>query len=661
MATTTTREKPDLKDPRLAQRAAERRERRRRRLDAASGGGAGAPGPNGSNGGDGGGSEGGGAGGSVVNSPGTKGTRQSGGNGGGAGIGGQGGPTGATYMQGGTITAGVSGTKGGDGKTGGSYGSGGGGGGAGVIASGPLLVQTATITGGDGGAGRGGPFGSGGHSGGGAGMVINGPGPFRVLPSAKVHGGSGAVSSSPNQGADGGGGVGVYFDGSTGTDVTNVWTNRGELVGGDSIEGGGGAGVVLSGFMTLKNEGGTIRGGRSDRTAGPGILMLGAGNIVIHTVAGGKIEGGSNDIASAITAPGIRVEGQENSVVTGSQILGGVNAIEFVGQGNVLSLWPGYAFLGNVVCQGPYHELVFAGPHDETFDLSSIGAVGSNAPFQGFVFIQKTGASTWTVSGVANGIEECLIDQGELKLIGSGDLSRVGQVNTDASSVLDLSGISAATATLPSLGVYESSELRIGAKALVLAGGGEITATISGTGGVTIKSFQNVPLVVRGGTIAAGAVAVQSYLLMDGGTIADDVTIDAGGELAMARHATFHRNFVVGGKLTVPDYGAQTGNPAGTIKGNLRFLGSVSQLNSYVESLDSSVIEISGTVTLNNVTVNILNEDSAIFGDVPPGTYHLLHANGGIGGTFTTGTLPDARCKLQITEDKKYLQLFISE
>jgi hypothetical protein len=653
---TTMREKPDVKDPRFAQRGAERRERRRRRLDAASGGGAGAPGPNGSNGGDGGGFEGGGAGGSAVNSPGTKGTRQSGGNGGGAGIGGQGGPTGATYMQGGTIAADVSGTKGGDGKTGGNYGSGGGGGGAGVIASGPLVVQTATIKGGDGGEGRGGPFGSGGHGGGGAGMVINGPGPFRVLPSAKVQGGSGAVSSSPNQGADGGGGVGVYFDGSMGTDGSNIWTNEGELVGGDSVEGGGGAGVVLSGLMTLNNEGGTIRGGRSDRAAGPGILMLGASNNVHHIVAGGKIEGGSNDIATAITAPGIRVEGQENLVTTASQILGGVNAIEFAGEGNTLSLWRGYAFLGNVVCRGPYHELILAGPQDETFDLSLVGAVGSNALFQGFTAVQKDGASTWTVSGTASGIEEYDIDQGALKLIGSADLSDANQVNVQGGSVLDLSGIAAGTATLPTFGLYESSELRMGAKALVLADGGEIDATISGTGGVTIKSIkssQMAPLEVSG-TIAAGLVAVQSYVRMDGGTIADDVTIDAGGELEMATHATFQRNFVVGGKVTVPG-----GNPAGTIKGNLRFLGAVSQLNSYVESLDSSVIEISGTVNLNNVTVNILNKDGP-FGNILPGTYHLLHANGGISGTFTTGALPDARCKLQITDDKKYLQLVVS-
>jgi hypothetical protein len=640
-----------------------------RQLDAASGGGTGAPGPNGSNGGDGGGSEGGGAGGDTVDSTGTKGNREGGGNGGGGGFGGLGGLTGAFYKQGGAITAGVSGKNGQRGKTGGAYGSGGGGGGTGIVATGPLTIETATIKGGDGGASLSGPSGTGGNGGGGAGMAINGPGPVHFLPSAKVEGGSGAVSGATNKGADGGGGVGVYFDGLADEDASNILTNEGDLVGGSSVGGGGGAGVVLSSYVTLNNHGGTIRGGSSDRAAGPGVLMLGTVNKVRHTVAGGKIVGGSTNDAAAITAPGIRAEGDGNEVVTASQILGGVNAIEFVGPENVLELQSGYAFLGNVVCQGDSNELVFGGATDVTsFDLSSVGPVGSKAAFQGFSYIQKVAASTWTVSGIApSSIDEFEILEGELKLVGSGDLSHAKQVTVGGSSVLDLSGIAADIATLPSVGLSGSSDIRLGAKVLVLAGGGKIldAATISGTGGVAIQNFQLVPLLLSG-TIAAGPVAVRGRVVADGGTIADDVTIEAGGEIELGV-ATFQGNLTAGGKLIVADYGAVeaeiTGRPVGTIKGNLRFLGPNSQLNSYLEQggkpLDASVIEVSGAVSLNNVTVNIVNTDGP-FGNILPGTYHLIHAVGGIGGAFTIGALPDSRCSLQVTDDKKYLQLVVS-
>jgi hypothetical protein len=653
--TTTTKEKPDVRDSELA-RLTERRERRRRRLDAASGGGKGEPGTgNDGNGGDGGGFDGGGAGGDAAHSAGTKGTRQSGGNGGGAG--GLGGNTGVTFASGGeTIKFDISGANGGNGRTGGSYGGGGGGGGAGVIAVGPLTVETATIKGGAGGAGSGGPFGSGGNGGGGAAMVINGPGPVRIFPSVNVEGGSDAISGASNQNADGGGGVGIYFDGSTGNDVTNIWTNEGEITGGSSEEGGGGAGVVLSGDMTFNNNGGTIRGGASNRASGHGILMLGYENNFYHTVAGGKIVGGSTSDGATITAPAIRVEGEENSVTTAGQILGGVNAIEFVGQAHSLTLWSGYAFLGNVVCQGDDNELSLGGSKNETFDLSSVGPIGSKALFQGFTYVTKIGTSTWSVSGSASGIDVCDIDQGELKLIGSGDLSQIKQLKIG--SVLDVSGVTADTVTLGPLDV--GGKLLTGDKALVLAGGGSFGGTITGTGGITIKSFEMVPLAVSG-TISAGPVSVESPVIAEDATFADNVTIEPGGEIEFEYPGAtvFKHDVSVGGELRVLDNGTGEIPPLARFEGNLHFADTSAELNCYVSQFKEALLEVSGSASLNNVKVNILNTDGG-FGNIAPGTYYLIHAAGGINGSFTVGALPDSRSKLQVTADKKYLQLVVS-
>lgn len=71
--------------------------------------------------------------------------------------------------------------------------------------------------------------------------------------------------------------------------------------------------------------------------------------------------------------------GTNNTVVTASQISGGTN-LSNKGRGP-----KGYAFSGNVISSGSGNTLALCGPQGSTdFDLSLIGAAGSNALFQGF-------------------------------------------------------------------------------------------------------------------------------------------------------------------------------------------------------------------------------------------------------------------------------------
>jgi fibronectin-binding autotransporter adhesin len=624
-------------------------------LDAASGGGAGAPGINGSNGGDGGGSEGGGAGGDTVVYPGTKGTPQKGGDGGGTG--GQGGKTGATYMQGGTIGADISGANGGDANTGGSYGGGGGGGGAGVIASQTLTINNATIAGGNGGQSRSGPFGTGGNGGGGAGMVFSAPGPANILASATIKGGNGAPSSGTNRGADGGGGVGVYFDGAKGSETTNILNNAGTLSGGNSAGGGGGVGLAMSDNTTVNNNGGTILGGSSNIAAdggkgagGPGILVIGANVTVNHTVAGGLIEGGESSDGDK-TPPGIRVNGNAVTISTASQISGGTdlttkspgNAIEMAGRDGALELCRGYGFSGNVVCSDAAGTIALGGTTDLTsFDLSTIGAIGSGVLFQGFTYCDKWRTSTWTATGVANGIDAYRLLQGVLKLVGSGNLGRANSVTVgekpNISCILDLSGIAIRSATLQQLTIIQNSQVLIGDKILVLTGdNGSLQGAISGTGSVTIAAGADYTLPSTGSILAPVVVDVQGSLSIDGGTVGGGVSI--AGELVIQNEATFGGNVTVSAKGTVSPRESLEEDTAVTIKGNLTFQDSSCHLayefhDSEVVGDTATVLEVSGEVNLNGVTVDIAN--LVFTGE----THILIQASDGINGTPTPGDIP---------------------
>src|SRR5690606_19896610 len=95
----------------------------------------------------------------------------------------------------------------------------------------------------------------------------------------------------------------------------------------------------------------------------------------------------------------------ELTVVNGGTIAGGqaasgeqANAVTFAGDNNRLELRSGYGFVGDVVAGGGTgNVLALGGAVDAGFDLSQIGA---GALFQDFTSFEKTGISTWTLTGV---------------------------------------------------------------------------------------------------------------------------------------------------------------------------------------------------------------------------------------------------------------------
>ena len=264
----------------------------------------------------------------------------------------------------------------------------GGQGGAGVYATGlSSLVNSGSITGGYGGnGGTGTNGGNGGHGGtggeGGAGVTGSG---FTLTNNQSIVGGVGglggnggqssAASGTAGNGGNGGaGGVGV-----TGADFT--LTNTGTIAGGD----GGAAGT-----QGAASNGGTAGVDGIGGAGGVGVVSTG-GSTIIN--AGQIISGKSTDGVQA-------------------------DAMDLSGGGNTLVVEAGYAFTGNVVSTSGSTNggdtLTLGGSNNASFNVSTLGAVGSSATIQGFAHLDKSGTSTWTLTGTGNASQAWTITNGTL-------------------------------------------------------------------------------------------------------------------------------------------------------------------------------------------------------------------------------------------------------
>jgi uncharacterized protein with beta-barrel porin domain len=332
-------------------------------------GGAGGKGGSGATGGNGGGTSATAAGGAGGNGSGVDGAGGGGGAGTTGGKGGDGGGTGGAGGNGG----GTFGASGQDGTPGNNTGGGGGGGGGG--AHGAVVTTTTTnsaaLSGGNGGAGGAGGGGGGGGGGGagGYGAVVNGPSltyTNAITISGGMGGAGGSGQGATSAGGNGGaGGIGVLF------------TNAGTLSNSGSINGGSGG------------AGGTGLGANGSAGAG-GAGIVGAGLTVINS---GSITGGLSGNGATRA-----------------------NAITFTGGTNTLELRPGSAITGNVVAFSAADTLALGGSGSASFDGSQIGA---SAQYQGFGVFQKTGSSTWTLTGTNSAVMPWTVNAGTLIVNGS--------------------------------------------------------------------------------------------------------------------------------------------------------------------------------------------------------------------------------------------------
>ncbi|WP_342250174.1 autotransporter domain-containing protein [Sphingomonas sp. OTU376] len=466
---------------------------------------------------------------------------------------------------------------GGDGGIGAGSGASAGGGGAGLVLTGAnvqVTTQGYDVTGGNGGRGSG--QGSGG--GGGAALVLLNGG------SVTVDGGTGGAFSTITGGIGqeyGGSGAGIFlYDGGTLT-----IRNGNKVTGGEggtfTTDGGTGGAAVLSNLGTVVNEGaiaggeggygysrggragdgvqawggtiqnsatGTITGGRGGyNNSGNPSHYTGAGGAAVRLMDGqaatlinaGEINGGAGGpryaFGTAVGAGGMGVVGAAgggSTIINSGIIRGGVNAssqrnlaIGLFGDNNRLELRAGSYMDGGVVVQagGVNNVLALGGSTDSGFDVTEIGSTASFNYYLGFDTYEKSGSSTWTLTGTGN--QDWRITGGNL----------VGDTNS-------LGGNLTFTSTpLTSVVAFNQNF------------DGSYAGTISGTG-TMLK-------------MGSGTVTLT-------GSSAVDWAINQGGVIADANHFTGNAKILAGASLTFN----QTGNAsyAGTLldAGDLHKTGS---------------------------------------------------------------------------------------
>jgi uncharacterized protein with beta-barrel porin domain len=330
----------------------------------------------------------------------------------------------------------IAGGNGGNGGAGGSVAGSGGSGGAGVVfgekADGGSFANSGLVLGGNGGAGAFNTAKNGKGGNGGIGLAFLSVG-FSFINSGTIlggiggNGGDGPPGNDP--GAGGGGGEGAIIA------VTGTGSNTGTISGGSGGNGGtagtssaiggdGGAALVIRGGSF--NNAGTITGGNGgqgngvpDKDGNPPKGGDGGIGAVISSgtfANSGKVTGGNAGGPVGLGAPGI--QGENSTIINSGTIIGGItfgtgaqgNAITFSGGTNALELQSGSTIVGNVVASNA-DTLRLGGALNSSFDVSQIGA---NAQYRGFGVFQKTGTSTWTLTGTNSDALSWTINAGTL-------------------------------------------------------------------------------------------------------------------------------------------------------------------------------------------------------------------------------------------------------
>jgi outer membrane autotransporter protein len=256
------------------------------------------------------------------------------------------------------------------------------------------LLNDGTITGGTGGI-------SGGvDAAGGAGALLNG--------------GTGHINNGTIRGGTGSGGGPTVGIGQRGLELTN-----GTLVNNGTIEGGADQGqgitninsdgVYLSNATLINNSSGVITGGASTtagQLGGNGLTaVFGTVTVINHgSISGGSSAAGPNT-AGIIGAP--LVGGGQLTIINSGTISYGVgatggaenDAIRLTNNmRGIVELHAGSTINGDVSALVARTDdiLRLGGDEDDSFDVSAIGTIQQ---YQGFNIFEKTGASTWTITG----------------------------------------------------------------------------------------------------------------------------------------------------------------------------------------------------------------------------------------------------------------------
>jgi autotransporter-associated beta strand protein len=420
--------------------------------------------------------------------------------------GGRGGSAFNGFLSGGAPGVGFGGMAGGNGTGSFTDGAGGGGGAAGGGVGG--FGGGSSFGGGGAGGTPGAPNGSNGNidGGGGGGFGgangINAASISNAAPLAGGNGGNGGDGGTSNfGGGGGGGGAGGYGAIVTATPTSS---NTSSITGGNGGNGGVGFFIVGS-FSSFGGNGGLGGdGGVGVRFNAP-TTFTNTGSVSGGNGGTGGA-GASGNAAAGAGGTGIVAQGT-TTIINSGTIAGGLggdgvtraNSINFLTSGSVLELRAGSNIIGNVAATGS-DTLRLGGTTNSSFDASAIGS-----GYQGFDNFEKTGSSTWTLTGSASGATPWTIKQGTLSItsdssLGLPSVSLGHFVTMDGGALRFATGVSGNRAFILNAGggtfdAFSGTSVLSGE----ISGNGNLTKTGNGTivltgasnytGGTTINGF----------------------------------------------------------------------------------------------------------------------------------------------------------------------------
>jgi uncharacterized protein with beta-barrel porin domain len=413
-----------------------------------------------------------------------------------------------------------------------------------------------------------------------------------ITAAAGGKGGDVTVSSIITVGAGAGGAGGVGLRGTAQGAVSNAGTIQGGQggAGGDAFAGAGvplsptggaggagGAGVVMSGG-TLTNS---------------GSILAGNGGVA-----------GLNHGAGLVSLGGVGIAGSDLVVINSGAISGGLsadglqraNAVAFTGGANVFEYRVGSTTTGNVVAFSAADTFRLGGAANGAFDLSQLGPA---AQFRGFGLNEKSGSSTWTLTGTTASVTPWTISAGTLSIssdgnLGAGALTFAGgtlettasfssarniTVNTSGTFQTD-AGVTTTLSGVIANGVGAGSLTKTGTGVLTLSGANTYTGTttvsagtlqIAAGGGITSNVTNNATF-TNAGTVtgsltntgtASNTGTISNGLANTAGTTTNGATINGGATVSGGTLNTNTATSIVNGGLT----NAGTVNAAGIVNG----------------------------------------------------------------------------------------------